>query len=249
GLTAAADEPGGGVSVINGEPAAEGQYPWVVALALAGNTDVNFCGGSLIAPDVVLTAAHCIRNEEPGGVVVRHGSVDLRSDAVVDVAIESLHVADDYGDPTSAANDWGLIKLVAPIEGVQILPLAGDEAHDSGVFEVMGWGWVAEGEYPTVLQRADVPFIDDTRCGEAYQGTGQWHAESMLCAGYWDAGGVDTCEGDSGGPMISRDENGAAVQVGIVSWGVDCAKPKQPGVYTQVSYLDEAIWQAVAGLG
>lgn len=242
-LTAGADEPGGqdaSPHVVDGGPAEEDRYPGMVALALAGSPDVNYCGGTLLTADVVLTAAHCIRNEEPSGIVIRHGSVDLESDDMIDVEIAELHVADDYGEPTSSAYDWGLVRLAEPIDDAQTVTLADNEEHDTGVFEVAGWGWIEYGEYPTVLQWAEVPHVDDELCAEAYDDLDLWHAESMLCAGYFDDGGPDACQGDSGGPLMHRTAADELIQVGIVSWGKDCGLPGQPGVYAQVSaFVDD----------
>ncbi|MGH8792562.1 MAG: S1 family peptidase [Stackebrandtia sp.] len=252
-FTANADEPGAGddagVNVIGGEPAEEGQFPYMVALADAADPAFNFCGGSLVAEDIVLTAAHCLEGTKAADVVARHGSVDLESGDVTDYAGEEIHLSEDYGDPTVISNDWALLKLAEPVEGAELLPIVDNADSDTGDFEVMGWGVTDTGDVSTTLNWATVPFIDDEQCAEAYGEGEEWHAESQICAGNWDDGGVDTCQGDSGGPMISRDENGDAVQVGIVSWGYGCAEPKNPGVYSQVSYLSEAINAAIDELG
>jgi secreted trypsin-like serine protease len=70
----------------------------------------------------------------------------------------------------------------------------------------------------------------------------------MICAGNLAHGGVDACQGDSGGPLVRRDGNGQYVEVGIVSWGVGCARKGDPGVYAQVSTFRNAIEAAVAKL-
>jgi secreted trypsin-like serine protease len=95
------------------------------------------------------------------------------------------------------------------------------------------------------LMKAEVPFVDDSQCGQAYP---DLVAEEEICAGYWDEGGVDTCQGDSGGPMFRPDATGAWIQVGIVSWGNGCARPQFPGVYTQVSTFADEIQAAADGL-
>lgn len=253
-LAANADEPGTvddgdvGTKIINGEPAEEGQYPWMVALAEADDPTFNFCGGSMLTEDVVLTAAHCLEASEASEIVVRHGSVDLESDDMVDVPAEELHIPDNYGEPTELANDWGLIKLAEPIADTETLSIAETEEHDEGDFEVMGWGLDENDEIPTELHWAEVPFVDDEQCAEAYDDSGMWDADSMICAGFWDEGGVDACSGDSGGPLISFDEAGDPIQVGIVSWGNECALPENPGVYAQVSYAAEEILEAADAL-
>jgi secreted trypsin-like serine protease len=90
-----------------------------------------------------------------------------------------------------------------------------------------------------------VPFVDDSQCGQAYP---ELVADEEICAGDWDNGGVDTCQGDSGGPMFSKDDSDTWVQIGIVSWGNGCARPQNPGVYTQVSFFAPQIQAAAEGL-
>jgi secreted trypsin-like serine protease len=69
---------------------------------------------------------------------------------------------------------------------------------------------------PRVLLKADVPFVDDAQCGQAYP---ELVADEEICAGDWDNGGIDTCQGDSGGPMFRKDDADNWVQIGVVSWG------------------------------
>jgi secreted trypsin-like serine protease len=108
----------------------------------------------------------------------------------------------------------------------------------------MGWGSTREGSatQQRYLRTAAVPHVSDRQCGRAYRGEGYpFVSGEMICAGDTRRGGVDACQGDSGGPMVRRDAAGEWVQVGIVSWGLGCARRGFPGVYTQVSRYAEAI--------
>ncbi|GAB3647779.1 S1 family peptidase [Glycomyces tarimensis] len=230
----------GDVEVINGQPASEGQYPWMVALADAGDPSSNFCGGSLVDYDVVLTAAHCTVGSAPEEVVVRHGSVDI--DATEVYAVADIHVAEGFDDDTMA-KDWALVRLTGPVPGGQPIGLAAADLPHWGTLQVAGWGITETGAEAEELRYVDVPHVTDADCAGAY---GQaFDAESMLCAGDLAAGGVDACQGDSGGPLMYTG-GWWPVQVGVVSWGNGCAKPGYPGVYTDVGALIDDI-NAVLG--
>merc|ERR1711989_70494 len=123
--------------------------------------------------------------------------------------------------------------------GIQPIPLPApmqDTAAGSMV-TVTGWGTTSEGALglPNVLHKVDVPVVSDEECNAAYGAAGYAAADSMICAGLPE-GGKDSCQGDSGGPFICG-EAGSEQSIGIVSWGVGCARPGYPGVYTQTSYF------------
>ncbi|GAA1685984.1 serine protease [Glycomyces endophyticus] len=230
--------------IIGGQPAEEGQYPWLVGLGSPGEGtpwERQFCGGSVIAADVVLTAAHCVEDASAGDLVVFSGSVDLESDAVVETAVADLHVADSFNDPVAMANDWALLKLAEPVD---VEPIAlGTEAAAYDALETAGWGNTGS-EYPVVAEWVEVPFVSDADCESAYPG--EVDAASMLCAGDLANGGVDSCQGDSGGPIMTP-AGGEQVLVGIVSWGYGCAEAGNPGVYAEIAGFAGAIDEVLAG--
>lgn len=223
--------------IIGGEPAAEGEFPYIVALADANDPSFNFCGGQLVAEDVVLTAAHCTEGSAPADFVVRHGSNDITQTEVYEVA--DLYVAEGY-DGGSMVNDWALVKLSEPIAGAEVVPLAESDTEDWGTLTVAGWGTTESGSGSQDLLKVDVPYVGDTDCSGAY-GSG-FDADTMICAGDLAAGGVDSCQGDSGGPLVSAD----GVLVGIVSWGEGCAEAGKPGVYANVGFLYDDIQAKLA---
>jgi secreted trypsin-like serine protease len=232
--------------IIGGGPAEEGQYPWLVGLGSAGEGsayDRQFCGGSVIAEDVVLTAAHCVEETtDPAELVVFSGSVDLESADLVETAVADVHVAEDYNDPIAFANDWALLKLAEPVD---VEPIAlGTEPTEFDTLEVAGWGDTGE-EFPTVAQWVEVPFVSDEDCEAAYPD--EVDAATMLCAGDLEAGGVDSCQGDSGGPIMAPAEEGGQMLVGVVSWGYGCAEAGNPGVYAEVADFNDAIDEVIAG--
>jgi len=95
---------------------------------------------------------------------------------------------------------------------------------------------------PNVLHKVTVPVVGDAKCNDYYSSSNYGIADSMICAGLPD-GGKDSCQGDSGGPFIHAQEK---TLLGVVSWGIGCARPGYPGVYTQVSYFVDWIMETMA---
>jgi secreted trypsin-like serine protease len=172
------------------------------------------------------------------------GVVDLQSpNGRVQVRSTKVYRAPGYN---GNGKDWALIKLAQPIN-LPTLKIATTPQYNNGTFTVAGWGAAREGgSQQRYLLKATVPFVSDATC-RTYSGYSGLVASDEICAGY-TAGGVDTCQGDSGGPMFRRDNAGAWIQVGIVSWGIGCARPNAPGVYSEVSTFASAIASAASTL-
>ncbi|MEU9737492.1 serine protease [Streptomyces sp. NPDC048002] len=223
--------------VVGGTRAAQGEFPFMVRLSMG-------CGGALYTQQIVLTAAHCVgRTGANTSITATAGAVDLQSSSRITVRSTYVYRAPGYnGD----GKDWALIKLAQPIN-LPTLKIATTTQYNTGTFTVAGWGAASEGGgQQRYLLKATVPFVSDATC-RTYSGYSGLIASEEICAGY-TAGGVDTCQGDSGGPMFRRDAANAWIQVGIVSWGIGCARPNAPGVYTEVSTFASAIASAAAGL-
>jgi secreted trypsin-like serine protease len=225
--------------VVGGDLAPAGRFPWMVRLSMG-------CGGALIAPRVVLTAGHCVNGTGPDtGIQVTAGVTDLRSDDAVTARSVSVVRAEGFRGETFG-DDWALVQLDRALR-LPALDLA-HTAPTGGNLTVMGWGQTAEGagHQERRLRYATVPVVPDSTCAKAYRKVGvTLVADESICAGRH---GVDTCQGDSGGPMVRRDSAGRWVQVGIVSWGLGCARTGYPGVYTQISTFRRVIKAAARGL-
>lgn len=218
--------------IINGNEAQAGRYLYSVSLQKNGR---HFCGGSLIAPNIVLTAGHC----NPGTTLyVRahinpYNLVSPGSDYQV-FQIEEIRVHPYFNVGTKLSNDFSLLRLKGsspnpPVE----LNTVGSEPTDNQPLVVIGWGTTVFGTdtMPNFLQEVEVTAMTNTECRNDYGSSAV--SPQMLCC---DESGQGACQGDSGGPLIiPGGDSQSDVQVGTVSWGIDCALPEYPGVYGRVS--------------
>lgn len=240
-------------NVIGGTPSAtQYEFPWMVSQQWYG---ANFCGGTLIDEDWVLTAAHCWITEigvPPYYAVILPtdekmvlGEYSISGISGHEQVIDPLevYIHPDF-DPEYLAYDIALIKLATPATlntYVSTIALT-DSVYTNEVLSnydgvVTGWGAIGYDDkndeyiYPDVLQKATVDFLADSAC--SYYGA-SYQPESMLCAGIYPEGTKDTCYGDSGGP-IAFQKYGTWLQAGVTSWGNECAQEYFPGVYARVS--------------
>jgi secreted trypsin-like serine protease len=226
-------------TVVGGDLAPAGMFPWMVRLSMG-------CGGALTAPRVVLTAGHCVDGTGPNDRIrVSAGVIDLKSAKVL--TARSVRVIRAPGFKREIrGDDWALVQLDRdlPLPTLALTRTSGDQ----GEFIVMGWGQTSENsmKQERLLHYASVPTVPDENCAGAYKKAGvKLIAPDSICAG---RKGVDACQGDSGGPMVSQDDAGRWVQIGIVSWGLGCARDEFPGVYTQIFHFREAIRAATRTL-
>lgn len=214
-----------------------GEWPWMVAIGVPepGGGFYSFCGGSLIRPEVVLTAAHCAVLVRANVHRVVIGRVDLRqpggSMAVVSaVSVHSLYANDDR----NFDNDIALLRLASALNATPAALDAGGNGllGDGTAATVIGWGLTQEGgnASPKLLQTT-VPIVPAAMCLSQYAKTPTPVTANMVCAG---DGSKDSCSGDSGGPLMQKAADGRWYQVGVVSFGMGCSRKDFAGVYTRL---------------
>ncbi|MGZ4271435.1 MAG: S1 family peptidase [Solirubrobacteraceae bacterium] len=226
------------MAIVGGTDAAAGEFPSVAEITFGQSF---LCSGTLISPTVVLTAGHC--GSITGDAVATPASWPA---ALIDVRIgsnksgqgEKVPVAKAIVEPSYLATsgyDVTLLQLSRPAAEAPTKVAGSSEGSlwTPGTSEqIVGWGTTSEGgSLPDTLQKASVPIVTDSGCGQAYS---DFDAGTMVCAGY-PQGGTDTCQGDSGGPMFGHTTLGALKVVGATSYGEGCARPGKPGVYARVA--------------
>ena len=222
--------------IVGGYSINSSDWPSTVALMWG---DEQGCGGSLVAPTWILTAAHCIGSGGPNAVVL--GRTKLSNTAEGQrIEIDSSIIHPGY-DALTADNDIALIHLTQPSKlkpAFLVTPPSMAIIDPMELMTVVGWGHLTEGGFASdILQEVDVEFISRNVCNSS-----GWYGDNpddyvttnQFCAGF-DQGGKDSCQGDSGGPIFIAGPSDVIVQTGIVSWGEGCAREKRPGVYTRVA--------------
>ena len=223
--------------VIGGTTATEGAWPFAVALETTFGS--QFCGGTLIQPQWVLTAGHC-RLYPVSQIRAVTGTVDIDAADATHVAVDRQVRHPGYRQvvPGAPRNDIMLLHLATPGSGTPIAFAEGDQGTTTGtLLRVAGWGSTsynavndAYGPGSPLLRQVGVRVQPDVDCVDAY-GARAFHPDDMVCA---SLPGHDACAGDSGGPLV--DGTGpTALLVGVVSWGTGCAMRRYPGVYSLVA--------------
>ena len=219
--------------IVGGDNATPNENPFQVALLLgsiSNNADAQFCGGSLVSSDYVVTAAHCSDFVNAADVQVLTGARRLDGTGVRR-NVEEITIHPDWNDSTFDS-DVAVWRLQSSTSGIALAELATGDGEVGADLLATGWGHTTQGgTSPIDLQAVEVPLVSMTNCNDANSYSGLI-TNNMICAGT-DAGGIDSCQGDSGGPLTRGPGN--VLLTGITSWGFGCAQPNLPGVYTRVS--------------
>ncbi|XP_055907814.1 trypsin delta-like [Eupeodes corollae] len=220
--------------VVNGRAGSIQEFPFMVSIQQNGR---HFCGGSLLNAEWILTAGHCILDIIRAGQVktikVRAGSSVYNTGGVVrNVQSAACH---ELYDPANMIYDVAVLRVEGRyVESsvIKFIKLLTSPIPSGKPVVVSGWGQLSDRNtnLPMNIQATEMSYLNYKDCSPIH---GRALHQSMICA---IAPGKDACRGDSGGPLTIPGTN---VQVGVVSWGIQCADAGLPGVYANV--LDRQI--------
>ena len=229
--------------IIGGTTAKSTAWPWMAALIDLTSKRSNdfFCGGSLIAPNWIVTAAHCVQDQDIGSFELIINSTRLDSWTATHLTPKAIVIHPRFNNK-QLINDIALIQLTNSISvsPIQVLPEFSiqDDAGRSGI--ALGWGNTSVNDYvyPSSLQQVELPIISNQKCQQSMSGI----LDTMLCAGS-ELGGKDTCDGDSGGPLVVFDAESLSWRLaGLTSFGESaCAEKGSYGVYTRLDKYNDFI--------
>ncbi len=243
--------------IVGGEPAEEDAWPWI-ALLLETRFDSyrsSGCSASLIHPEWVLTAAHCLKSQtgiflEAEEIDVVLGVYNLETDTGERVSSSRvvIHPLYDSQSAVTDENDIALIRLSRLVDFPVADMYSGNDDLAGRQGTALGWGTLSAHFplYPNRLYQVTMPIISNDECNYYFNQLPFYDdpiTENMMCAGLVE-GGKDACLGDSGGPLVIW-ENGAEKVAGIVSWGEGCAEAEVFGVYTRVSHYTDFIVRTI----
>ncbi|GAA6090807.1 transmembrane protease serine 2 [Tachysurus ichikawai] len=218
-----------------------GRWPWQVSLQVNGH---HLCGGSVITPSWIVTAAHCVQiYSSPSQWTVYAGYLTLAqmaSGSLVSTVISHPNYnADTNNYDIALMKLWTPLKMSNNIRPV-CLPNTGLDFSTSRTYYVTGWGTtVMQGSASNELREAQISLISQAVCNSSQVYNGQL-TNTMICAGNL-AGGVDSCQGDSGGPLVTS-QNFLWWLVGDTSWGHGCALRNRPGIYGNMTVFVDWIY-------
>ncbi|XP_017469622.1 PREDICTED: trypsin zeta-like [Rhagoletis zephyria] len=201
----------------------------------------HLCGGSIYSERIVITAAHCVDGEVPSQFKVVAGANQRNGTEGIIIPIQEIIIHERY-DPYTAVNDISLLVLAAalPLNNytIKAIELTEKEPQHDNIATITGWGLTTEsGAASDLLRETKVPIVGNEICKLRYPGMID---ESMLCAGLLDVGGKDSCQMDSGGPLLVHGK-----LAGVVSWGFGCGDPQYPGVYANVWSLRQWLHEMI----
>jgi secreted trypsin-like serine protease len=245
------DEPVLQPRVVGGKPVPDGKYKFVAALRNV-NWDNSvyqqqFCGGTLIDRDSVLTAAHCLESVTARQLRVSVGITSLReprqgqSRSVAAITRHPQYIESKIRRDYDAA----VLTLSRPVKNIAPATIPATTSNGletpGRMARIAGWGSTVkqpsnnDPRLPVRMQEAKVPIVSDARADNAYSRPYAYTPPLMLAAG---REGKDTCQGDSGGPIFVEEPSGRVFQIGITSFGIGCGARNFPGVYTEANSDD-----------
>jgi len=241
--------PRGHASIIGGKPAVQGMFPWLAFIADKRGRTIGQCTGTVVAPNLVLTAGHCAEDvqteveRDPTGYIVVTGNVDWTSPEAQVSLVSEVIVYPGFHSQTSDVGDAALLVLSTPTTAPAISlgsASAGTRAR------IAGWGLTSAGaqETPDTLQWAEVTVQSPEWCE---QHENPFDAEAEICA-IDENGAAGACKGDSGGSLIVESPSAPPVEIGVDDEAVRGCSPSYAGTYASAALIEAWVQGAIRDL-
>ncbi|KAG5681018.1 hypothetical protein PVAND_010484 [Polypedilum vanderplanki] len=233
------------LKIIGGKVSRRGAWPWQVVIL--NRYKEAFCGGTLISPNWVLTASHCVRKRLY--VILGEHNLNVKEGSEIEFKIQTAIKHPKYNKKT-VDSDIALLKLPQRVErsnfiGFACLPEKSQQLPVGRTCVILGYGKKKHSDESgtSLLHEAEVPIVSNESCRNAYY-------DYVITKNMFCAGGLrrDTCSGDSGGPILCRDSkrsNKPWTVFGITSFGDGCGKKNKFGIYTKITNYVDFIWSIV----
>ncbi|MBD0841805.1 S1 family peptidase [Streptomyces sp. TRM68416] len=220
--------------IVGGSTTTTTTYPFMMQITDASQN--QFCGGTLVSPTKVVTAAHCMVGESTSSVRVVGGRTYRNGTNGTVARVSRIWTHPGY----TASDNRADVAVLTLSTSMPYTTAPYVSATDTSVYaagttaRIIGWGTTsAGGSSSNQLRTATVPMVSDASCGSSYGS--DFVRSDMVCAGY-TSGGIDTCQGDSGGPLLV-----GGVLAGVTSWGEGCATAGYPGVYARLTTFSSQV--------
>lgn len=238
-------------AIVGGSPTSTESWPYLTAIYTGADASDAYCGGALVAPDRVLTARHCVWDDD-GQLLVPVDQIRVRlGDDYLMGAGEDAGVSAVLTPPIvqpPMLPDIALLVLDTPASAAPIA-VSGDSrwaARAGATAYAAGWGTTVEGGAPAGdLEEVSLRMLTPGTCRTLNTGG---FGGFDLCAGEPMSGGADSCQGDSGGPLVGFGADKREYLIGIVSRGIGCGRAFAPGVYTRVDHPSLVAWLESVGV-
>lgn len=245
-------------SIVRGTTAPISSFPWLAAVKYEGHRLAVSCTGTVVAPRVILTAAHCLYREG-GGVFnaanfkVYTGTADLAQATTANVSLVGQALIFPSYNPNKNFNDAGLLVLSTPVSAP---PLGIATPADASLLvkgtpiSIAGWGLTnaRSNRVPSVFRQGTTTIQDASYCKKHGPRFLTYSYVSQLCAASAPRFEVGSCQGDSGGPGIARREDGSPVEVGIISEVETGCDTRAPEILARVDYVSEWVARWIAAV-
>ena len=235
-------------SIVGGKPAAQGMFPWLAYVADKRGQIIDQCTGTVVAPNLVLTAGHCAEDMEteverdPTGYIVVTGNVDWTSPEAQVSLVSEVIVYPGFHGGTSGVGDAALLVLSTPTTAPAI---SLGTAEPGTPARIAGWGstYAGQPESPNTLQWAEATVQSFGWCKQHKE---PFSAAAELCA-LDENLGSGACQGDSGGPLIAESPSGP-VELGVYDRGVTDCSPSYAGSYAAAALIAPWVREAIRAL-